>query len=291
MSSLPPYSVVIPAYNAARTIEKTVESALAQTVPPKEIFVVNDGSSDNTLEVLGRYESPVHVVTQENAGPAAARNHGIRLATTDWIALLDSDDSWLPEKMENQLSRCDKDVGLIHCYEVDIDHDCFEGTLNFDKLWEHNFIGTSSVVVNKSVVEEVGGFLEDRAFIGTEDVNLWLRILAAGYRIETVKLPLIHYTPAEGNLSSNYERVIKAEILNAEWLGQHLNLPNEKVMAKKIALYEEYGKALFWRRNLPLARHYYGLLLKSRPSLNSFGFWLATFLPPSILNARRPATA
>ena len=103
--------------------------------------------------------------------------------------------------------------------------------------------------------------------------------------------PLVNYTPAEGNLSGNTERVIKAELFNVEQIGKKLALPKKMIRSKKAALYEEYAKAFFWKRNIPQARYYYGQLLRQKKSLNGFGFWLATFLPSSVLNSRRPSTA
>ncbi len=291
MNSFPKVSVVIPAYNAAATIEKTLDSILAQTIAPGEVIVVDDGSSDATCENVARYGERVRLISQSNAGPAAARNHGIRESQFDWIALLDADDTWLPEKLECQLPHCQPGVGLVYCFEFE-DEAKFPGDdLDFETLWTHNYIGTSTVILCKKTLEKTGDFSEDRAFIGTEDYNLWLRIAASDDKIVTVKKSLIHYTPADGNLSSQYDRVIKAELLNVDVIAEQFNLSAEMVRTKKIALLEEYGLALFWTRNLPLARKYYGQLLKQSPTFKGLGYWLATFLPSSLLDAKRPATA
>lgn len=291
MKTYPKVSVVIPAYNAEETLAKTLESVLQQTVPAGEIIVVDDGSRDATCTVVEQFGERVRLIRQENAGPSAARNHGIREARYGWIALLDADDTWFPEKLEAQLPHCAPEVGIINTMDAEDQTDFGQDELTFELLWDHNYIGTSTVVMNKAAFEETGGFLEDRAMIGAEDYNLWLRIMAAGYRVVTVKRPLIYYTPAEGSLSSHYERVISAELLNIDLLEQELNLPEEMVRAKRSAIYEEYGPALLWKRNLQQARSCYSYLLKHRPSFKNFAFWAATFLPPAVLNARRPAAA
>ncbi len=96
-------SVVIPTFNRASVVTRALESVLLQTRPPDELLVVDDGSTDDTAERV-RAELPgVRVIEQENRGVSAARNAGIRAATGTWIALLDSDDEWLPEKLDRQL--------------------------------------------------------------------------------------------------------------------------------------------------------------------------------------------
>jgi GT2 family glycosyltransferase len=97
-------SVVIPAYNRADLLEPTVRSVLAQTVPPLEILVVDDGSTDETPAVCARFPAPVRCIRQENRGLPGARNRGIEEARGDWIALCDSDDLWRPRKLEVQLA-------------------------------------------------------------------------------------------------------------------------------------------------------------------------------------------
>ena len=95
-------SVVIPAYNAAAWIRRAVNSVLSQTRPADEIIVVDDGSTDGTGDIVRMYDGRVRLLQQANAGAAAARNTGILAATGDWIAFLDADDEWLPQKLQRQ---------------------------------------------------------------------------------------------------------------------------------------------------------------------------------------------
>jgi glycosyltransferase involved in cell wall biosynthesis len=96
-------SVIIPTYNRERTIERAVDSVLAQTWQSIELIVVDDGSVDRTVDILARYGNRIVVIKQKNQGPSAARNTGIKAATGEIVAFLDSDDSWLPEKIERQV--------------------------------------------------------------------------------------------------------------------------------------------------------------------------------------------
>src|SRR5690349_8009529 len=96
-------SVIIPTYNRAYCLEAAIQSALKQTYAGKEIIVVDDGSTDETKSLLAKYSSNVRILHQSNAGVGAARNAGVRAARGEWIAFLDSDDEWIPEKIDVQM--------------------------------------------------------------------------------------------------------------------------------------------------------------------------------------------
>ena len=286
MTTTPRISVVIPAFNAAECIARTLDSVFSQTVAPLEVIVVDDGSTDSTCDVLGSFGEQIRVIQRENGGPGAARNTGARAAAGDWIALIDADDSWLPEKLERQLPHMKPDVGLVHAYVSGIVLSD-KSAITFDRLWNQNDIGTSTVVVNKQVFESLGGFNEDRKLIGIEDYNLWLRLTHAGHRVVTVQEELTLYTPLEGSLSQIYAKQLQAELKNVELIGPACNVDETRVQSKRIALYDEYARALFWKRDLPAAREYFRELFRRRPSWNVAAHWLATFLPPTLLNLNR----
>lgn len=111
-------SCIVPVYNGERFLAEAINSILAQSYRPIEILVSDDGSTDNTPEVAARYGDTVRCLRQANAGPAAARNHGLRQAQGEFIALLDADDIWLPKKLESQMaqfqSRPDLDLCVTH---------------------------------------------------------------------------------------------------------------------------------------------------------------------------------
>src|SRR5690349_17735421 len=107
----PTYSVIIPAFNAAATVGRAIDSAVSQTLPPVEVIVVDDGSRDDTFSAASKFGGNVKVIRQTNAGPGAARNRAVSESTGEWLAFLDADDSWLPHKMERQFK---SHADLIH---------------------------------------------------------------------------------------------------------------------------------------------------------------------------------
>ena len=119
----PTVSVVIPTYNYGRYICETIDSALAQTYKPLEVIVVDDGSTDDTRERLAAYSDRIRYILQKNSGPAAARNTGIVAAQGEFVALLDSDDLWLPEKVERQVALYlrEQDAGIVATQRFAID--------------------------------------------------------------------------------------------------------------------------------------------------------------------------
>jgi glycosyltransferase involved in cell wall biosynthesis len=207
-------SVVIPAYNAEAFINETVESALAQTHPPSEVIVVDDGSTDATLERLQAYERRLRVIRQSNQGVAAARNAGAAAATSEFIALLDADDVWYANKLERQLT-CfgeDPELGLVHCGLNEIDErgrvlgtllDGKEGGLSEDLLMLRGpaiLCAGSSAIVPRSVFEELGGF--DPALSTSADWDFCYR-LARRYRVGFVRDILFGYRLHGTNMHRN----------------------------------------------------------------------------------------
>lgn len=292
MSPAPTISVVIPAYNAEAYVARAIESALTQTHPVLEILVVDDGSRDQTAVVAGQFVSPVRVLQQPNGGPSAARNLGVREARGEWIAFLDADDAWLPHKLERQSQYfADDRTGIVHCHIVNVpDRFLYDGEMTFDRLWRQNMIGTSTAVIRKSMWEQLGGFIEDRTLIGAEDYNFWLRAAAAGWRIALCPEELTHYTPAAFSLSSQIERVLRGELLNAELIAAAANLPRSQLRAKQSAIHREYGTGLLHQRDMPAARRSLAAALRLQPSLRTALQLATTFVPASFLDIARSAT-
>ncbi len=185
-------SVVIPTYNRAATLPRAIDSVLAQTLPPDEIVVVDDGSTDNTAAVLARYGDRLRCVRQANAGVSAARNRGIEEATGEWIAFLDSDDEWLPHKLADQVAILRGHPELrwcvcpsirvteardtaIHLHRADIREIAAQGYLgSFFTVRSKGLFYTPGVMVHRSVFSRVGVFDSSIAYL--EDYELWCRI-------------------------------------------------------------------------------------------------------------------
>ena len=180
-------SVVIPTFNRATLITRALDSVLAQSRQADEIVVVDDGSTDNTADLIHNYYSQVTLLSQENQGVSTARNLGIRHAKCEWIALLDSDDEWQPEKLEKQLVLLadNPDYRICHTNETWIRHD-----VRVNQMKKHRkyggyifpyclplcVISPSSVVIHRSVFDQIGLF--DESLPACEDYDLWLRICA-----------------------------------------------------------------------------------------------------------------
>jgi glycosyltransferase involved in cell wall biosynthesis len=187
-------SVVIPAYNSGRFIGDAIESALAQGRSDMEVLVVDDGSTDDTVEVVARYGDAVTLIRQANAGAAVARNTGVRAARGRYLAFLDADDVWLPGKIDAQLAHLEQhpEVSLC-CTRWELLHPDSSGSYIVDTpksdrkaLAEAGYskltyadllldceVWTSTVIVRRELLHQVGGF--DPALRRGQDYDFWLR--------------------------------------------------------------------------------------------------------------------
>jgi glycosyltransferase involved in cell wall biosynthesis len=180
-------SVVIPSYNRGDYIVETIESVLQQSYDPIEIIVIDDGSKDNTREVVDRFLPRVRYVWQENAERGAARNHGLRLAKGEFIAFLDSDDLWLPEMVERCVAflRANPGTDLVYTDAMQIDALARElrvlragppSSNPTDRLLKSSFLSIGRHLVRTEAVRKIGGFREERELSGSEDWEMWVRL-------------------------------------------------------------------------------------------------------------------
>jgi glycosyltransferase involved in cell wall biosynthesis len=278
--------VLVPAYNASAHLVRAVESALAQTHPPLEILVIDDGSKDNTAEVALGLPAPVRLIRKDNGGPASARNLGAREARGEWLALLDADDWWFPDKLRTQLSHCaDPQVGMIHCLP-DHRNDAVPDLMTFDDLWERNWIMNSSVLIRRGAFEALGGFNEAKDLISVEDYNLWIRIAASDWRIVTCQHVLIHYTRGIG-ISSNSERFLRASLYNVDDIGARLSLSTEKIRRKRNEIISDFGRKALFERDLSTARRLLLSALREQPTWRNLLHLGVAMIPAPVLDVRR----
>lgn len=191
MSETCPVTVIVPTFNRAETLPRALSSILSQTCQPRHIIVVDDGSTDSTADLIRNRFPRVHYLYQPNAGVSAARNAGIRLHdtlvadTSEWIALLDSDDEWLPDKLERQLGAWQRQPHqrLIHCDEIWVrngrrvnpmrKHRKHGGDI-FNHCLPLCVISPSAALIRRDLLDDTGLFDEDLP--ACEDYDLWLRI-------------------------------------------------------------------------------------------------------------------
>lgn len=195
----PLISVIIPTFNRAWALEAAVDSVLSQDYPEVELIVVDDGSTDETPGLLARYGEAVRVLTLENGGVSRARNHGIAAAHGAFIAFLDSDDRWLPEKLTEQAAFFEKNPEALICQTEEIwirngkrvnpckhhkkpSGDIFEASLHLC------LVSPSAVMMRRALFEAVGLF--DESLPACEDYDLWLRV-ACRYPVYTTPSPLV----------------------------------------------------------------------------------------------------
>ena len=214
---MPNLSVIMPAYNAARTIQQTVESVLKQTFCDFELIVVNDGSTDSTLEIVSAIEDErVRVLSYPNRGSYPSRNQGIAHAHGDLIAFMDADDLWHADKLMAQVKalQAHPNAALAYCWTDWIDafgqplnqgiYEDYEGDV-LPHLLLGNFIANgSNPLVRKAALDDVGPFAED--IVSGADWDMWLR-LAARYHFVCVPQPYVYHRRTNDSWSANLRRL------------------------------------------------------------------------------------
>ncbi len=229
-------SVIIPTWNRSGYLARALESVFAQSISPHEVIVVDDGSTDDTREIIQQQFSNVRYLYQENRGVSSARNTGIRAAGGDWIALLDSDDCWLPNKLEHQqqLLRDNPDAKICHSDEIWIRNGkrinpmkkhAKRGGYIFKHCLPLCAISPSSAIIRRDLFDEIGLF--DESLPACEDYDLWLRLCAAYPVLYADEALLIKHGGHADQLSRRYwgmdrfriqalEKIVASSTLNAE---------------------------------------------------------------------------
>jgi hypothetical protein len=278
-TSSPEVAVVIPAYNAGSCLVRAIDSIFAQTYPKFRIHVIDDGSTDDTASVLASYSDRIVSVRQTQAGQAAARNHGIRLTNSPYVAFLDADDEWLPTKLERQIEAMNRDsrIGLVYsdCSTsgngpMAGSHFARVGTPPSGRVFEQFLLScnvfTPTAMVRRECLEDVGVFNESLA-VG-EDYNLWLRI-AAKWQVAVIPdvLAIRHSRSGSLSLTTGNDRALSSSIASLENIMQTCTQisPSERdtlrrTIADRHNLYGSYllqkGDRAACRRETLQAMHY-----------------------------------
>jgi teichuronic acid biosynthesis glycosyltransferase TuaG len=237
-------SVIIPAYKAALTIKRALASVATQTLKPKQVIVVDDGSDDDTFKIAKAFKDQLHgielkVFSQKNLGAGAARNHAINEASGEWLAFLDADDEWLPKKLAISMEAIYKHnlILVAHNYfnikgtrkKIVFCNTRYEATTTpYRGLYRKGFLATSSVVVRRDTVLVAGGF--DETLKTAQDFDLWLKILKkenTKFRVEPDVLLNYFVTPMSitSNTSRRLDCTLRIALRHApSWIDLHIRI-------------------------------------------------------------------
>jgi len=275
---MPKVSIIIPTYNRAYLLPRTIKSVLNQTFKDFELIIVDDGSLDNTREVVEEFQKKdqrVKYIWQENSGrPARPKNVGIKNAKGEYIAFLDSDDEWLPEKLEKQLSLFEyskkKSLGLVSCNAFIISQggkilgEYHTSKVKFflpEFLEQSRVLSNSGIILPKDIIKRVGFFDEKTGF--AEDQDMWIRIAKAGYSFDFVAEPLFKYYIHPENFFKNLT-------------GKDIIKIYEYILLKHLDIYKKYPKAYSIRlrnigsmyvlnNDMQIARRYFIKAIQTAP--------------------------
>ena len=249
-------SVVIPTFNRLIYLERAIKSVLNQTISVNEIIIVDDGSDDGTSEFVHSNYPNIKYIFQSNSGVSAARNTGIKAASSNWIAFLDSDDAWVTNKIQKQITELELNPEMNFCHSNEIwirngreikqknTHKKFGGFI-FDKCLDKCRISPSTVICRKSLLIKLNGFDEDLAIC--EDYDLWLRITSDNPVIYIEKPLIIKYGGHQDQLSRNSEGIesyhIKSleKLLKQDFPSEH-RIAMENMLINKLKIYANGAK-------------------------------------------------
>lgn len=296
---MPSVSVIIPSYNAERWIKSTLDSVLAQTYSDIEIIVIDDGSTDDTVSVVSKNYPEIKLISQTNQGVAAARNKGIENASGEWIAFLDADDIWLPNKIRDQfeLLATDPEAQMVYSswhvwpsqtsspdpellcvlQKVTNNTDEFRGPSGwiYPELLEDCYVWTSTVLAKRTLFEHIGKF--DTTLKIGEDYDLWLRA-SQSTKILRVAKPLALYRIHPTSLTKstpleNYQAiVINRAISRWGYKSPDGRIASKTRVNKRIALsWLNFADASFQVGNI--AKTTNSVFISLRLNLFNFNIW------------------
>jgi teichuronic acid biosynthesis glycosyltransferase TuaG len=254
-------SVIIPTWNRAQHLAAAISSALGQTIPPDEVLVCDDGSTDGSEEVVrGIEDGRVKWVPGPRGGrPAIPRNRGLAASNGEWVAFLDSDDLWVPEKLEKQLACAESNRCLAvssNALRVDAEGrpsghvvSWARGRITFRDLLKTNQVICSSAIIHRSLLDKAVGFPEQRELTACEDHALWLRVSTqTDFAFAAEPLVIYRDDPATSVRNSNPDAVaVKKNVLNdfVAWSSTTNETPEFRRKAQRI-LALSYSRNILW---------------------------------------------
>lgn len=295
----PKVSVVIPTYNRAHTLDRAIKSILGQTFNDLELIIVDDGSTDNTIEVVSSVNDPRirYIRHDSNQGANAARNTGIKTARAEFVAFQDSDDEWLPEKLEKQvgvLEATSHEVAAVYTGFLRLkgdevtyipgDHISKKEGYIHQQLLKGNFITTQTVLARRQCIVDCGMFDEEMPRL--QDWDLWIRI-ARNYRFSFINEPLVRAYHTQDSISKNmaaYDAAMGRII--AKYRDDYLRYPNTacrilrfyaliKINGDEIALARKYlWESFFIKPNIKSLVSLGASLFGSKMYLKLWKTWL-----------------
>lgn len=261
----PLISVVIPVYNTGQILNETVDSVLSQTYDKFEIIIVDDGSTDNTAEIiksLERKDTRIKYHCQSNTGlPAKGRNVGVELSKGDYIAFLDHDDLWFSNKLEKQINvvNQDENIGLVNTNAFlmygnqktknQIFYGLKEGYFSENNLFPYNTIVQSTSLIYKEAFYEIGKLNEDPDLKAIEDYDLWLRLYKK-YPCYFIDECLVYYRVTNLSASANTIKMIEKDLHHYNNYFIKYDFPDRIKKARLSSIYYRKAKYLFKKTDI-----------------------------------------
>ena len=309
-------AVVMPAYNCETSIERAVNSIVSQSVPVREIVIVDDGSSDGTVDVVKKLQQTVdciRLIEQANGGPAKARNTGIENASSQWIAFLDADDAWLPNRLERQKQLIDANPELnwasgaftkvkmgsasafVELHRSPFSRDLEEGQTGvFNALKEiadGTALWTGCMLIRRSELTELKGFAPQ--IKGSEDIDLWVRLAIRNSMLGFVTDPIALYTVDQPNsvvgVNARSLDLTKFEFYERiRSLVKQSDSPTREYLEKLLRIkIQNYTNGMLRTGESKVAKAFFKLLRERDLPLPRLRSQLISLIPESILKSIR----
>jgi glycosyltransferase involved in cell wall biosynthesis len=285
----PLVTIIIPTFNRAYILPRAIESILNQTMKDWELLIIDDGSTDNTEKLIVTFQEKskniIYIKQPFNKGVTAARNVALSRARGIYIAFLDSDDVWMPEKLQKQTAILDSkpEVGLVYTGaifvndrtgEKRIKHTTVEGDIHAQEIIDNPIGSPSRVILRKEVFSTVGLF--DEQFSNLEDWEMWIRITRK-YSVAAINKPLINYTESDDSMSINPQKLIEG--YKKLWDKYPVETSTPVVRS---AHYLRLGHRLCYYGSSKEGRFYIKKALQIKPSIKNMGMYIVSLLPLKI---------